>query len=86
MSLRNIDLGRNQLEQIEDNVFRNYPQLLKLNLSDNNINSLGNNLGLLDNPDIEIDISNNDITYLLGMLSLFYFFFVNFKYFFKNVN
>ena len=67
-SLIKINLGHNQLEEIEDDVFENFPQLLNLNLTGNKIHSLGNNLGLLNNTDTEIDLSNNDITFLFGMV------------------
>lgn len=42
----------------------------KITLSDNNIKSLGNNLGLIDNPDTEVDLSSNKISYLLGMFRI----------------
>ena len=68
-SLTHINLGFNRLEQILDNTFGNYPNLENFNLTNNNINSLGNNLGLLNNPDTEIDLSDNNIEYLLGTIN-----------------
>ena len=70
-SLTHINLGFNGLDQILDNTFGNYPNLENFNLSHNNINSLGNNLGLLNNPDTEIDLSSNNIEYLLGRFSFY---------------
>jgi len=68
-SLTEINLAANKLEKIKDFAFEmnngQMPLLEKLFLSDNEISSLGNNLDLLKNPNIEIDLSGNRITYLL---------------------
>ena len=66
-----------------DNTFGNYPNLQNFNLTNNNINSLGNNLGLLNNPDTEIDLSDNNIKYLLGKESLKY---LAYNFFYQRVN
>ena len=65
--MTNINLGFNGLEKIDDNTFGNYPNLENVNLTNNVISSLGNNLGLLTNPETEIDLSNNNLEYLLGI-------------------
>jgi len=70
-SLTEINLATNRLEKIMDFAFAfglnngQMPLLEKLILSDNRISSLGNNLDLLNNPDTEMDLSGNRITYLL---------------------
>ena len=68
--MTHINLGFNGLEKIEDNTFGNYPKLENVNLTNNNIYSLGNNLGLLTNPETEIDLSHNNLEYLLGIKPL----------------
>ena len=71
-SLKQINLGSNKLEKIEDMAFGQIlmTPMEKIILSDNNIKSLGNNLGLIDNPDTEVDLSSNKISYLLGMFRI----------------
>jgi len=67
-NLRNItkiNLSSNMLSSINDQAFMAVPSLTNLDISNNTLCRLGGALKELENPDLVVNLSNNQITYLI---------------------
>merc|ERR1719348_1838203 len=67
-NLRNItkiNLSSNMLSSINDQAFMAVPSLTYLDISNNTLCRLGGALKELENPDLVVNLSNNQITYLI---------------------
>jgi len=64
-NLTDLNLSFNYLSKLKDNIFYNVPKLLNLNLKNIKICHIGNILVPLNNPDLVVDLSNNNLRYLI---------------------
>jgi len=64
-NITKINLSSNMLSSIKDQAFMAVPSLTNLDISNNALCRLGGALKELENPDLVVNLSNNQITYLI---------------------
>ena len=71
-NLTHVDLSSNKIgkyyQKISENIFYDVPNLVNLDLSQNNICHIDNMLDTLRNPDLIVDLSENNLNYLIGKI------------------
>ena len=68
VNLSSNEIGKYQFIKISENVFYDVPNLVNLDLSQNNICHIDNMLETLRNPDLIVDLSENNLNYLIGKM------------------
>jgi len=64
-NITKIDLSSNMLSSIHDQAFMVVPSLTNLDISNNTLCRLGGALKELENPDLVVNLSNNQLKYLI---------------------